>query len=162
MFYSPDGCWDGTPTSAGLHGTFHHPPSCRTATVCPATLIPEDYLYNLNLIKLGKLPDSAKFEQLLNDYINHVLDELERVERLARNLLGRSVKHILLLRANRLNAVYLDELLIALEDAGYAFITLDTALEDRLYQKEEAYYGLKGLGYLDMIDQSNPDLIPAE
>ncbi len=131
-------------------------------TVCPATLIPEDYLYNLNLIKLGKLPDSAKFEQLLNDYINHVLDELERVERLARNLLGRSVKHILLLRANRLNAVYLDELLIALEDAGYAFITLDTALEDRLYQKEEAYYGLKGLGYLDMIDQSNPDLIPAE
>ena len=25
-------------------------------TVCPATLIPEDYLYNLNLIKLGKLP----------------------------------------------------------------------------------------------------------
>jgi len=131
-------------------------------TICPASVVPEDYLYNLNLIKLGKIPDSAKYEQLLNDYINHVLDELERVERLANNQIGRSVKHVLLLRANRLNAVYLDELLLALKDSGYEFITLDVALKDKVYQMPEAYYGLKGLGYLDMIDQSNPDLIPAE
>jgi len=130
--------------------------------LCPATVIPEDYLYNLNLTKLGKMPDSAKFEQLLNDYINHVLDELERVERLAKSLIGRPVKHIVLLRANRLNAVYLDELLMALESAGYRFITLDEALKDEVYQSAEAYYGLKGLGFLDMMDQSNPDLIPAE
>ncbi len=131
-------------------------------TVCPASVIPEDYLYNLNLTKLGKTPDSAKFDLLLNDYINHVLDELERVERLAKNLVGRPVKHILLLRTNRLNAVYLDELLMALKGAGYQFITLDTALKDKVYQKQEAYYGLKGLGYLDMIQQSDPDLLPAE
>jgi peptidoglycan/xylan/chitin deacetylase (PgdA/CDA1 family) len=130
--------------------------------LCPATVVPEDYLYNLNLTKLGKVPDSAKFEQLLNDYINHVLDELERVEHLAKNLTGRPVKHILLLRANRLNAVYLDELLMALESAGYSFISLDDALKDEVYKSAEAYYGLKGLGYLDMMDQSNPDLIPAE
>ena len=131
-------------------------------TVCPASVVPEDYLYNLNLIKLGKIPDSAKYEQLLNDYINHVLDELERVERLAKNQVGRAVKHILLLRANRLNAVYLDELLMALKDAGYEFVTLKTALKDKIYSMPEAYFSLKGLGYPDMIDQSDPDLIPAE
>ena len=32
----------------------------------PATVIPEDYLYNLTLSKLGKTPDSAAFDQLLN------------------------------------------------------------------------------------------------
>ncbi len=131
-------------------------------TVVPATVIPEDYLYNLTLAKLGKTPDSAKFEQLLNDYINHVLDELERQERIATELVGRSVRHILLLRTNRLNAVYLDELLKALEEMGYEFITLDRALKDKVYQTPEAYYGLKGLSYLEMIIMSDPDLIPAQ
>lgn len=131
-------------------------------TVCPATVLPEDYLYDLSLIKLGKQPDSVKYQQLMNDYINHVLDELERVERLAINLAGRPVRHILQLRANRLNAVCLDELLGALKDAGYLFISLNQALKDEIYRKPEAYYGLKGLGYLDMIDQSNPDLTPAD
>jgi peptidoglycan/xylan/chitin deacetylase (PgdA/CDA1 family) len=131
-------------------------------TVCPASVVPEDYLYNLQLTKLGKTPDSAKFEQLMNDYINHVLDELERVERLAQNIAGRPISQILLLRANRLNAVYLDELIMALKAAGYGFVTLDRALKDKIYTQTEAYYGLKGLGYLDMIAQSNPDLLPAE
>ena len=131
-------------------------------TVCPSTVLPEDYLYDLNLIKLGKEPDSAKFGQLMNDYINHVLDELGRVERLATNLAGRPVRHILELRANRLNAVCLDELLGALNNTGYRFISLDQALKDEIYRSPDAYYGLKGLGYLDMLDQSDPDLAPAE
>jgi peptidoglycan/xylan/chitin deacetylase (PgdA/CDA1 family) len=131
-------------------------------TVCPSTVLPEDYLYDLNLIKLGKQPDSTKFRQLTNDYINHVLDELERVERLATNIAGRPVRHILQLRANRLNAVCLDELLGALGDAGYRFISLDQALKDDIYKSPDAYYGLRGLGYLDMLDQSDPDLAPAK
>ena len=131
-------------------------------TVCPATVLPEDYLYDLNLIKLGKQPDSAKYRQLMNDYINHVLDELERVERLATNIAGRSVRHVLQLRANRLNAGCLDELLKALHDAGYRFISLDQALKDEIYKSPDAYYALKGVGYLDMLDQSDPDLAPAD
>ncbi|MBU0985136.1 MAG: polysaccharide deacetylase family protein [candidate division Zixibacteria bacterium] len=134
----------------------------RDYVVCPATVVPEDYLYNLTLEKLGKEPDSARYEQLMNDYVNHVLDELVRVENLAQELVGRRVAHILQLRANRLNAVYLEDMLTALEAAGYEFVSLDTALKDKLYSMPEAYYGMKGLGYLDMIYYSNPDLLPAE
>lgn len=130
--------------------------------VCPATVIPEDYLYDLNLTKLGKTPDSVKYLALMNDYVNHVLDELERVELLAREVAGRPVRQILVLRANRLNAVYLNDLLTAISDYGYRYITLDRAIEDEIYSMPEAYYGLKGIGYLDMIQQSDPDLIPAE
>ena len=132
------------------------------ARVCPATVVPEDYLYNLNLISLGKEPDSAKYEALLSDYINSVLDEVERCETMGHKLVGRSVKQIILLRANRLNAVFLDEMLTAMKAEGYKFITLDAALKDKVYLQPEAYYGLKGLGYLDMIDQSDPDLLPAK
>jgi len=130
--------------------------------VCPATVIPEDYLYNLTLVKLGKEPDSTEFEQLLNDYINHVLDELERQERIAKTMLNRSIPHILLLRANRLNAVYLDELLTALEDMDYEFVNLDKVIKNKVYKTSEAYYGLKGLSYLEMIQNSDPDHLPAE
>ena len=130
--------------------------------VAHASIVPEDYVYNMTLQKLGKVPDSAAFVTLLNEYINHVLDEVEREEALAKELVGRPVKQILLLRANRLNAVYLDDLLTALEDMGYSFITLDEALNDDVYHETEAYFGPKGVGYLDMIYQSNADLLPAE
>ena len=45
---------------------------------------------------------------------------------------------------------------------GYSFITLDEALSDDVYHETEAYFGPKGVGYLDMIYQSNADLLPAE
>ncbi|MBD3403877.1 polysaccharide deacetylase family protein [candidate division GN15 bacterium] len=127
-----------------------------------ATVVPEDYLYNLTLEKLGKYPDSAEYDALLNEYVNHVLDEVERCQLLALELVNRPVKQILLLRMNRLNAIYLDEMLRALTDMGYEFVTLDEALADNVYDRPEGYYGGRGVGYLDMLYQSDPDLIPAQ
>jgi peptidoglycan/xylan/chitin deacetylase (PgdA/CDA1 family) len=134
----------------------------RGYIVSPATVIPEDYLYDLSLMKLGRTPDSAAYEQLMNDYVNHVLDELARQEGLAREMLARPVRHILQLRVNRLNAVSLEVLLSALEAEGYGFVSLDTALKDDVYAAPEAYYDLKGVSYLEMIANSDPALIPAE
>lgn len=130
--------------------------------VAHATIVPEDYLYNLSLEKLGKIPDSAAYVNLLNEYVNHVLDEVDREEGLAREITGHSVRQIMLLRANRLNAVFLDEILTQLENMGYTFVTLDYALKDPVYTETEAYFGPKGVGYLDMIHLSNADLLPAE
>jgi hypothetical protein len=56
----------------------------------------------------------------------------------------------------------LDTLLAAIEESGYRFITLDAALTDPIYHKSEAYYGARGVGYLDMIAESNPELLPAD
>ncbi len=128
----------------------------------PATVVIEDYLYNLTLEKMGKVPDSAEFEALLNEYVNHVLDEVERMEMVAQTVLDRPCRQILRLKANRLNAVFLEEMLMALEDMGYGFISLDKALEDDLYDTPEAYFGARGVSYLEMIQFSDPDHIPAE
>lgn len=128
----------------------------------PATIVVEDYLYNLSLEKLGDNIDSVEYDNLLNEYINHVLDELERVDALSKKLLKRRCRHILQLRANKLNALFLDELLSAIEAEGYRFISLQRALADKLYSMDEAYFGPRGAGYLDMIDRSDPDLLPAQ
>ena len=134
----------------------------RGIIVAHATIVPDDFLYNLTLDKLGHEPDSSDFNRLMNEYVNHVLDELERVERLTSQIIGGQGRQILSLRANRLNAVFLEDLLSALEDSGYRFISLDRALKSRLFKQPEAYYGSRGIGYADMIAESDPDLLPAE
>jgi hypothetical protein len=91
-----------------------------------------------------------------------VIDQVERVEQLAVELENRLVPQILLLRCNRLNAVYMDDMLGALKGEGYEFVTMEQALTDPIFARSEAYYDLKGVGYLDMIYLSDPDMIPAE
>ena len=138
--------------------------------VAHATVVVEDYLYNLSLSRWtrwsreerGQKGDSTEYRALRYEYITHVLEEIERCEQLAEEILKRPARHILLLRANRLNALFLDALLTAIEDMGYKFISLDRALEDELYSAPEAYFGQRGVGYLDMLKQSDSDLLPAE
>jgi len=128
----------------------------------PATIIIEDYLYNLSLEKMGKIPDTNKYYSLLNEYINHVVDEIQNSENLSMQVLKRPCRQILQLRANRLNAVALDELLTTIENMGYKFISVKKALKDKLYSQPEAYFGTRGVSYLEMIKESNPDYLPAE
>ncbi len=130
--------------------------------IAHTTVVVEDYLYNLSLDKLGKTPDSADYDNLLTEYVNNVIEAIQQAELTSQDLLHRPCKQILALKANRINAVSLDILLSAIENLGYKFITLDQALKDPVYSQPEAYYGSKGIGYLDMIQQSDPDLIPAQ
>lgn len=130
--------------------------------VAHATIIPEDYLYNLTLEKLGKVPDSAAFWSLMNEYVNHVIDEVERQEAMAMELMGRPVRQIMLLHFNRLNAVFLEEIVLALKDLGYEFVTLDRALADEVYSLPEGYLDGRGVSYLEMLIKSNPDMLPAQ
>ena len=134
----------------------------HNTTVVHTTVVVEDYLYNLSLQKMGSKPDSTALVQLLNEYINHVIDQVERSNALSKKLLGRSCRHILQLKANRLNALFLGELLTAFEKEGYKFITIDEALKDKLYNMPDAYFGSRGVGYLDMILKSDPDFLPAK
>ena len=127
-----------------------------------ASVVAEDYLYNLSLEKMGKFPDSSEYDNLLNEYVNHVLDEIEEMDALSKQVLGYSCRHILRLKANRLNAIFLDEMLQAIKNLGFEFISLDQALKDDLYSSPEAYFGSHGVSYLDMIRLSDPDHLPAE
>jgi peptidoglycan/xylan/chitin deacetylase (PgdA/CDA1 family) len=127
-----------------------------------ATILAEDFLYNLSLEKLGENPDTLDVDRIGSDYLYHVLGQIELAEEAAEAVLRRPVSHILLLRANRLNALVLDELLIAIEERGYGFISLDEALRDELYAAPEAYYGPRVAGYIEMIKMSDPDLLPAQ
>jgi len=53
-----------------------------------------------------------------------------------------------LLHANLLNADYFDDLVQMMRRHGYAFITLDQALQDKAYESLDTYTGLKGISWL--------------
>lgn len=130
--------------------------------VVPATVAIEDYLYNMTLDKMGKQPDTTEYFALMNEYINHVLDEIEASERLSLEVLNRPCKQIIKLRANRINAVFLDEMLGAIKEMGYSFISVDKALKDKAFHRPEAYFGAGTVNFLQMLKESDPDHLPAQ
>lgn len=134
----------------------------QNIVVAHATVIVEDYFYNLSLDKTFNPPDTAEMNRVGNEYLGHVLQQIQQAEALSQQVLKRQARQILVLRANRINAFVLDELLSALEERGYKFISLDQALQDELYSAKEAYFGWRGVSYLEMIMDSDPDLVPAE
>jgi peptidoglycan/xylan/chitin deacetylase (PgdA/CDA1 family) len=121
----------------------------------------EDYLYNLQFEKIYATYDSLEFVRLGNEYIDHIVERLAEAEKLADNLLGRKIIHIMLLHANRLNAEFLGDILGELAAMGYHFVSLDKALSDPVYSMQEGYVGAKGLSYLERLMKSDPDLLPA-
>jgi hypothetical protein len=130
--------------------------------VAHATTLVDDYLFNLTLEKMGKIPDSAQLMQLRQEYLDHITERIQDVEFKSKDMLGRYCRQILQLRTNRLNALFLEDILSTIERMNYKFVSLDRALQDPLFEKSEAYFGSRGAGYLDMILQSDPDLLPAE
>jgi len=121
----------------------------------------DDFAYNLQYEKVRQSGDSLMFVQLGNEYIDHILERLEAAEKLADEVMGRPIKHILLLHANRLNSAFLADLLTEFTELGYTFISLDKALSDPVYALPESYVGPKGLSILEKLAQNDPDLLPA-
>lgn len=66
-------------------------------------------------------------------YIRHILDRAHYYDSLATRLLNRKVKHTLLIHHSLLNALFLDDLLKALERDGWELIDAKAAFEDEIF-----------------------------
>jgi peptidoglycan/xylan/chitin deacetylase (PgdA/CDA1 family) len=129
--------------------------------IAHASIITEDFVYNLSLEKIINSRDTLKLLNLCEEYITHLLERLGYFESLAIEITGRPIRHILQLRANRLNSLFLDDVLSVIKEKGYKFISLRSALKDKVYQRPDAYYGSRGVSFLERIKHSDPDLLPA-
>jgi hypothetical protein len=69
-------------------------------------------------------------------YINHILDRANYYDSLAVKLFNRDIKHTLLIHHSLLNALFLDDLLIALKTNGWTLIDAKTAYEDNIYLEQ--------------------------
>ncbi len=106
------------------------------------TIDASDWYYNSRLIKSLKKNPDTNIEAYGKVYIEHLLERAEYYDKLAYELLGRQVKHSLLLHNNLTSALFLDDLIRAFHAKGWETIDAGEALQDEVY---------------DMI----PDIVPA-
>lgn len=120
----------------------------RGYTVAPVTVENADYVYNAVYTRAKTKGDQETMRRMAEGYVRYTEAQLDFQEGVAKKLLGRPLRHVLLLHANELNAETLDELLVLLKKRGYRFVTLERALEDDAYRLPDTYVGRTGVSWL--------------
>jgi peptidoglycan/xylan/chitin deacetylase (PgdA/CDA1 family) len=115
----------------------------------PVSIDNDDYIFAYAYNKAMLKKDIELMNQIGEDYVDYMEAKLLFFERQSEKLLGRNIKHILLLHANAINADYLDELAERYQQQGYCFISMDEALTDKAYQKEITKYNDWGISWID-------------
>jgi len=99
------------------------------------TIDASDWFYNSRLISFMSKNPGKSIEQYKKAYIEHLLDRAKFYDELAFKLLGRKIKHSILLHHNLTSALFLEDLIKAFENEGWQMINASDALSDSIYQK---------------------------
>lgn len=109
----------------------------RGYTVAPVTVDTQDYTFALVYAEARHRNDAAVQRRVVDAYRAYTLENLAFHERLAVDVLGRDVRHVILLHINHLNADLIEELVDILKGRNYRFTTLEEALADPAYSRPE-------------------------
>jgi peptidoglycan/xylan/chitin deacetylase (PgdA/CDA1 family) len=99
----------------------------------------------------GGSPDADKqatLLQLRTEYAAYMLAKLDFYERQSQRLLGYSLPQVFLLHANEINADSFQTLIAGMKERSYRFVSLEEALRDPAYAREDGYRGPYGLSWL--------------
>lgn len=126
--------------------------------VAPVTMNNRDWVYGAAYGRAREAGDGALMARLRADYVRHMGEAFGFYERLSRDLCGREPAQVVVLHANLLNADCLGDLIVALRTRGYRFVSLDEALDDPEYAREDGYVGPGGLSWIErwMIGAGRP------
>jgi peptidoglycan/xylan/chitin deacetylase (PgdA/CDA1 family) len=116
--------------------------------VAPVTIDFSDYVWNEAYVRCANKQDKQAIEWLKKTYLEQAVNGVTIAHLLSEQVVGRDVKNILLLHFGVFEALMLDELIAAYQQAGVTFITLPDALTDEIYQVEPDVINKVGYTYL--------------
>jgi peptidoglycan/xylan/chitin deacetylase (PgdA/CDA1 family) len=105
----------------------------RGYRVAPFTIENSDWMFSTVYAKAKQAGDEALAARVREAYLAYSDTMFEWCETLAKDDFGRDIAQILLIHANELHTDTLDALLTRLEQRGYRFVTLGTAMKDAAY-----------------------------
>lgn len=122
--------------------------AARGYRVAPVTVDAWDWMFGAIYEDARKRGDTNLEQELVHQYLTHTDAVLTWTEQLSRDLVGYSIKQILLLHANQMEAEHLKDVLDLLRKRGYSFISLGDALADPAYSLPDTYVGEEGTDWL--------------
>jgi peptidoglycan/xylan/chitin deacetylase (PgdA/CDA1 family) len=120
----------------------------RGYVVAPVTVENADYVFNAIYTRAKTAGDREAMRLAGEEYARFTETAFGFWEDVAQQLLGRPMRHVLLLHANELNAEQLDRLLQMMKGRGYRFVTLERALQDEAYRLPDKHVGRMGASWL--------------
>jgi peptidoglycan/xylan/chitin deacetylase (PgdA/CDA1 family) len=111
----------------------------RGYQIAPVTIDTMDWMFLSAYAKAQTQGDSEMLRRVSEEYLKFAGLKLDFCEKVTTELFGHTIKHILLLHANELNADNFDALVKIIRNRGYKFITLEQALKDPVYQFPDKY-----------------------
>ena len=99
----------------------------------PVSIDTSDWYYNQRYLALQAAGRSEPVRRLKRAYVRHLLERATYYDALAREVIGRSPAHVMLLHINALNAAALPEVIEGFRNKGWHFVSARSALEDPLY-----------------------------
>jgi peptidoglycan/xylan/chitin deacetylase (PgdA/CDA1 family) len=102
------------------------------------TIDASDWAYDEKLMERLQATPAADLSGFRTAYLTHMLDRAHYYDRLATAITGYSIAHTLLLHHNLLNALFLGDLIDALERDGFRVIAPEQAFADPVYAMQPA------------------------
>jgi peptidoglycan/xylan/chitin deacetylase (PgdA/CDA1 family) len=102
-------------------------------TAAPVSVDTSDWYYSDRLRDRLKRDPQADRSRYRDAYLKHLDDRAAYYESLSRDVLGRSVAHVMLLHHNLINALFLGDVIRMFRDKGWTVIDADTAFKDPVY-----------------------------
>jgi peptidoglycan-N-acetylglucosamine deacetylase len=104
--------------------------------VAQTTLDFEDYAWNAPYARCLARNDLASMEWLKSSYLSTASEFIELGQKMARQLYGRDIRHVMLLHLGGFQTVMLPKLIDLLRERGFQLITLEEAQQDAAYQSD--------------------------
>jgi peptidoglycan/xylan/chitin deacetylase (PgdA/CDA1 family) len=120
----------------------------RRLRVAPVSIDNYDYVFAAAFDRLAGAREDDAVARLTAAYVDYMMSMVGYYEDQAQKIVGRDMRHVLLLHANALNARAFDDLARRIAARGYRFIPLDRALDDPAYASADEYFGPAGVTWL--------------
>jgi peptidoglycan/xylan/chitin deacetylase (PgdA/CDA1 family) len=100
------------------------------------TIDASDWYYNQRL--LDRLEKNTAFDltRYRQPYLDHLWDRARYYDQLARDVLGRSVPHTLLIHYNLLNSLFLGDVLGMFRSKGWGIVEAEEAFSDTVFTRQ--------------------------
>ncbi len=100
------------------------------------TIDASDWYYSQRLVERLQAEPGFDANRFREPYLAHIWDRAQYYDGLARQVLGHTVAHTLLIHYNLLNALLLGDLLAMFQSKGWGVIDAEDAFQDPVFKRE--------------------------